>query len=73
MIKRATLGKDADIGESIRERRKALGLTIKDVSERTGISVVTISRWETGQRIPTVKHYEKIMTALGAELFVVEK
>lgn len=73
MIKRATIGSGANYGESIKARRKALGLSIKEVSERTGISSVTISRWENGKRIPTVKAYDKIMTALGVELYAVEK
>lgn len=73
MIKRATLGSEANIGETIRQRRESLGLSIKEVSNRTGISSAAISRWETGQRIPSVKKYNELMTALGAELFVLEK
>lgn len=37
--------------EQIREQRKALGLSQKDVAERTGIAEATISRWESGAMI----------------------
>ena len=37
------------INDIMRERRKELGLTLKQVAERTGVSEGTISRWESGK------------------------
>ena len=31
------------------DRRKALGLTMKQVAEAVGVSEATVSRWESGQ------------------------
>lgn len=36
------------IGEVIRNRRKALGLTQHDVGKAVGVAAATVSRWETG-------------------------
>lgn len=73
MIRRATIDRVVTCGESIKTRRKQLGLTIDEVSKRTGFAPSTISRWENGTRIPTFEAYDKIMTALGVELYAVEK
>ena len=64
---------DKTVGESIRELRTARGLSIRELSKMSGISSAAISRWESGQRIPTVKSYNALMAALGAELYVMEK
>ncbi|MBG6121713.1 helix-turn-helix domain-containing protein [Corynebacterium aquatimens] len=37
------------IGGNIRNQRKLLGLTVKMVAERSGISVTTLSKLENGQ------------------------
>lgn len=37
------------LGERFREYRKALGLSQKQVSQSSGVSVMTIVRFETGQ------------------------
>ena len=72
MINRVSNCGDQTVGESIRDLRTAKGLSIKELSELSGISSAAISRWETGKRIPTVKSYNTIMTALGAKLFVMD-
>lgn len=36
------------IGERIKQRRKELGLTMHELSERVGVAEATISRWESG-------------------------
>lgn len=39
----------AQLGERFKEYRNALGLTQKEVSEQSGVSVMTIVRFEKGQ------------------------
>ena len=38
----------ADVKKIIYDRRKALGLTLKDVAKACGVSEGTVSRWESG-------------------------
>lgn len=53
------------IGERIKERRTALGLTLQDLSDKAGVSRQTIFRYENGdiKNIPSDK-IELIATAL---------
>jgi transcriptional regulator with XRE-family HTH domain len=39
-------------GDSIRQRRTELGLTLRQVSEATGIHHARLSRWERGEQRP---------------------
>lgn len=73
MIKTIKQTGDKAVGESIRDLRKTRGLSIRELANLTGLSSGAISRWESGKRIPSVENYNKMMTALGAELAVVEK
>ena len=73
MIKTVMQSGDKTVAESIKELRTSQGMSIKDLSTETGFSSAAISRWESGQRTPSIKSYVKVMTALGAELHVVEK
>lgn len=36
------------LGNRIRERRKSLGLTLKEVSTHVGVAEATVQRWESG-------------------------
>lgn len=72
MINRVSKSGDLSVGESIRDLRTAKGLSIRELSELSGFSSAAISRWESGKRIPTVKAYNAIMTALGAKLYVMD-
>lgn len=38
-----------NIGKIIKDRRKELGLTIRDVAAVVGVASATVSRWETGE------------------------
>ncbi|HEX2316451.1 MAG TPA: helix-turn-helix transcriptional regulator [Thermomonospora sp.] len=46
----------AGVGPRLRGLRRARGMTLTDLSRATGISVSTLSRLESGQREPTLKH-----------------
>lgn len=62
-----------EIGKKIKLLRKERGLTLQDVSQKTGIAQSTLSRIEKGLRTGTVKTHLKICEALGmriSELYV---
>lgn len=42
------MGATNDIKDVIKNRRKELGLTMKEVAEAVGVSEATVSRWESG-------------------------
>lgn len=43
-----------DLGDAVRSRRKALGLTLNDVAERSGLSVPFLSQIETSFAAPSL-------------------
>jgi len=64
---------DYNFGEMIKTQRLERGLSLRKVSDLTGISSAALSRWESGKRVPSVESFNKVMTALGAELLVIGK
>ena len=54
-----------DVGAKIKARRDELGMTIKELSNRTGLSLSSIHYIETGANSPTVNTLRKIARALG--------
>lgn len=44
------------VGDRLRTRRLALGLSRGEVSERFGVSSLTLADWERGQRHPSYPH-----------------
>jgi len=60
------------IGEKIRAARQKNGLTLKELSEKSGISTSMISKIETAQTLPPISTYANITSGLGisfGELF----
>lgn len=53
------------LGDAIRERRTKLGLTLKELSERTGLAISTLSTYEHQPRQVDYKTVKSISTALG--------
>ena len=58
------------IGQAVRERRLALGLSQTEVATRAGMTQPALSRLEAGGTVPTIPVLERIAAALGAELIV---
>lgn len=58
------------IGQSVRERRLALGLSQTELASRTGMTQPALSRLEAGGAVPTIPVLERISAALDAELSV---
>lgn len=54
------------LGENIRKARKAAGVTQKELAERLQVYPKDISRWENGERTPSVQAFAKICRELNA-------
>ena len=52
----------------IKSRRQSIGLTQKQLAELVGVTDVTISRWESGQREPIASDFLRLCEVLGMEL-----
>jgi hypothetical protein len=57
----AFLGEDlrpapATVGERLKRRREALGLSQREFAKKIGVYPSTIQRWELGQRKPGAEH-----------------
>ncbi|MCB9800032.1 MAG: helix-turn-helix transcriptional regulator [Candidatus Omnitrophica bacterium] len=62
-----------NLGSRIRTIRKEKGVTLVELSEKTGVAQATLSRIETGTMSGTIESHEKIAEALGiglADLYV---
>lgn len=55
----------SDIGTYIRERRRILGITLKDLSELSGIGINTLNKIELGQANPTFRILMELFDVLG--------
>lgn len=60
--------KRAEISESLRKRRLALGLSLSELARRAGTSAAALSRYESGWRRFEVGTLRKIAVALGCDL-----
>jgi transcriptional regulator with XRE-family HTH domain len=58
----------ADIGANVRRRRLALGLTLDQLAETSGVSPTMLSEVERSVKNPTVKLAYQIARALGCSL-----
>jgi transcriptional regulator with XRE-family HTH domain len=51
--------------QRMKNLRKKLGMSQGELSQKAGLSLDTISRYERGEREPRVSHLQKIAIALG--------
>ena len=56
------------IGRYLAAKRKALGLTQRELAEQLGMSDKSVSKWERGVCLPDVSLYEEYCAALGISL-----
>ena len=56
------------IGKYIAEKRKALGLTQKQLAEQLGMSDKSVSKWERGICLPDVSVYMELCRILGISM-----
>ena len=57
-----------DVRKKIKEIREKKEISLRELSERTGISHSTLSRMETGQRKIPMEQLEKIANGLGVDI-----
>jgi transcriptional regulator with XRE-family HTH domain len=57
----------ADIGKVLKQRRRSLSLTIREISEQSGVSASHLSRIEKGNRFPSASVLRRIAEPLGYE------
>jgi transcriptional regulator with XRE-family HTH domain len=57
-----------EFGRAIRRRREALGLTLEQLSERSGITPNYIGTIENGKRDPSISTLQGIAIGLGVSL-----
>lgn len=58
------------LGQRIKRERKFKGLTQEQLAIRAGISFMSVRRYESGERTPTIKTLNKIADALGLSMAV---
>lgn len=58
------------IGQAVRERRLALGLSQVELADRADMTHTALSRLEAGGVMPTIPLLERISAALDADLIV---
>ena len=57
-----------EVGRRLRERRNAAGLTLKQVANRSGLSVSLISQIELGKSAASMSTLHKLATALQVRM-----
>jgi transcriptional regulator with XRE-family HTH domain len=55
------------LGDNIKRARKAKGWTLRDLSEKAGVSHTSIARYEQGDRSPSYKNLLRIAGALNVD------
>ena len=58
----------ADIGESIRNRRKFLKITQEELADIAGVGINTLIKMERGDGNPTLSVINKVLDVLGMEI-----
>jgi len=54
-------------GAQLRRRREAIGLTLAEVSQRSGVTVAHLSRIENGLTDPRLSTFQRVLDAMGAD------
>ena len=54
-----------NFGANLRDYRKAIGLTQKELGERIGVTSQAVNKWENGSRLPRMYDVLKICEVLG--------
>ena len=53
----------------LRQVRKAMRLSARELSELSGISMLSIYRYETGERSPRISDLDKLANAMRVSVF----
>ena len=57
-----------DIAQTIYNRRVALGMTQKQLADKSGINIVTVCDLECGRHLPRFDTLEMVLEALGLRI-----
>ena len=60
----------ADLIQEFKNLRKQSGLSQKDVTKDTGVSLITVYTWEAKQRQPTLSNFNKVLNKMGYEVAI---
>ena len=52
-------------GQKVKQLRKEQKLTLKDVAEKSGLSIVTVNFYENDKQKPTLVNVQKLANGLG--------
>ena len=63
----------ARIGATIKKLRTESGLTMTELSKRLGVSVSTVSLWESGERVPKLATVCEIMQVCNKQIYYVNQ
>ena len=58
---------DYTLAQRLRDKRKMLGITQKDIAELFGVSLIAIKTWEQGRRIPSHDNFQRVLTWLSRD------
>ena len=58
----------SNIGQPIKERRKSLKVTQRQLAELAGIGINTLTKIERGEANPSLSILNKVLDTLGLEL-----
>lgn len=73
MITKVTISGQQSTGDLIKELRTEKGLSIRELADLAGVNRATVSRWERGQRVPSVDDFWRLMDALGADTAIIQQ
>lgn len=62
----------ADLVDEIKDKREKLGLTQKELAERTGLKQSAIARMESGGAIPRLDTILKVAIAMGMKFSLIK-
>jgi transcriptional regulator with XRE-family HTH domain len=54
-----------DLSERIKEKRRAIGLSQQVLALRVGVSMMTVRRWESGERAPDANALQRLSAELN--------
>lgn len=57
-----------DFSKILKEQRKSLNLTQKDLADKTGLSEITIRKYEKGERQPKLEQLQRLSKALECDI-----
>ncbi|MBO0603524.1 helix-turn-helix domain-containing protein [Sporosarcina sp. E16_3] len=63
----------ADLVDEIRDTRKSLGLTQRDLAEKTGLKQSAIARMESGGVIPRLDTVLRVALAMGLKFKLIKE